>query len=240
MTLAKLSNYALSYAPAAIRYGGLSNHPLLNAVDPSICFKVAKRICYSRKHKFCYFRVPKAASSSILKSLAWSVLKRDMPVSEVQTLLNRIPHPEALRDCFVFTFVRHPVSRVLSAYLDKSRMPALLKKHPMLRYEPGTVAGFRYFLSCLEDGALSDDLHWAPQADILPHKIGSYDFIGRFENLEADLDYCLHRISGESVGIRNARPHKTNANSRLEEYVTVRERRILEKLYEKDFEQFYS
>jgi hypothetical protein len=240
MGLAKFSNYALSYAPAAIRYGGLSNHPLLCGVDSSISFSVAKRICYSRKHKFCYFRVPKAASSSILKSLAQSTLKRDMPVGEIQTLLNKIPHPDALRDCFVFTFVRHPVSRILSAFLDKSRRPGFPEKHPMLRFEPGTVAGFTHFLSYLEDGALLDDLHWAPQVDILPHKIGSYNFIGRFESFEADLDYCLRRINGECVSIRNSRPHRTDANAKLDEYVTARERRILERLYEKDFEQFYS
>ena len=234
-----VSRYVTQYIPIIVRYGGLSRHPLLRKRNKHLCYKIAKRVYFSKEYNFCYFRMPKAASTTILNSLSKSILKKDKSMIELEKKFQKLPNTKDLNNVFKFTFVRNPVTRVLSAYLDKSRDPSFLKSHTFLNVAPGTIQGFEHFLACLEDGKLLSNLHWAPQTEILPFEVEEIDFVGRFEKLEDDLRFCLENIAGGDISIESSRPHQTDADNRIREYISKHSRSTIERLYSKDFEIFY-
>ena len=225
-----------------LKYGSLSRHPLVAGVAPELRNRVLKRIALSRAAGFCYFRIPKAANTTIIMSLL-----NNMPgnrcaetnIRYAKQSLHGIPAMNEMHRLFTFTFVRHPASRCLSAFLDKSRADNLRRTYPCLSGEPGTVNGFRYFLDGLQNGQLTDNMHWAPQTTILPYDLARYDFVGKFENLEADLTVCLVRLFDGTPKIHSAFQHRTDAAGKVSEYLGKRERDQIARLYEADFEAFY-
>ncbi len=237
----KLQN-APDYASALLKYGSLSRHPLVAGIVPELRNKVLNCIALSRAAGFCYFRIPKAANSTIILSLL-----NNMPgnrcaetnIRYAKQSLHGIPAMDELNRLFKFTFVRHPASRCLSAFLDKCRAENLRRAYPCLSGEPGTANGFRYFLDGLQDGQLMDNLHWAPQTKILPYDFTRYDFVGKFENLEADLTICLSRLFDGTPQIHSVFERRTDAASRVNDYLGKRERDQIARLYEADFEAFY-
>lgn len=232
----KVSNYA----SVLLRYGAITRHPLVANIAPSLRMRVLSRIAFSKEHGFCYFRIPKVANSTIVVSLLNNMPGREETDSEyAKQLLQGIPSVSDMDKLHTFTFVRHPASRTLSAFLDKSRADGMRRKHLCLRGEPGTISGFRYFLDGLKDGQLLHDLHWAPQTAILPYDVAKYDFVGRYELLEADLMTCLTRLYGDEASIHNALSRRTNASGMTNQFVGKCERDLIAKLYETDFEAFY-
>ena len=148
-----------SYLPVILRYGALQRHPLLRSVKGVRTASIAKRILYSSEHGFCYFRMPKAGSSTVLATLGNAIYGRDVTPAFVQARYHRIPSPVEVSQAFTFTVVRNPESRILSAYLDKSRNPRFQQKHGFLAYKPGSREGFRHFLDALEAGELMSNTH---------------------------------------------------------------------------------
>jgi len=229
-----------NYAGILLRYGTITRHPLVANIAPALRMKVLSRIAMSNEHGFCYFRIPKVANSTIVMSLLNNMPGRGETDSGfAKLLLQGIPHVSDMDKLHTFTFVRNPASRVLSAFLDKSRADAMRSKHQCLRGEPGTMSGFRFFLDGLKDGQLLDNLHWAPQTAILPYDVAKYDFVGRYESLEADLTICLTRLYGEEASIHNNFSHRTDASGMTNQFVGKGERDLIAKLYESDFEAFY-
>jgi hypothetical protein len=235
----RVRRFVKSYLPIIASYGRLANHPTLSNVKDEIVYDVAKRMYFSSERSFFYFRVPKAGSSSIVTSLGQSISPDMATPSQAQRRLHAIPMPDQISEAFSFTFVRDPLNRVVSAYLDKSREPKFVRKYPYLGGAPATQDGFHYFLDALADGHLMDNLHWAPQADMLPIPPNDFEFIGKLETLEQDLRYCLTQIFGTDRAMRSHRPHKTKAKALAEEYVGHRQRKQIASLYAKDFEAFY-
>lgn len=241
LTLLKLQK-APDYVSTFIKHGSLGNHPILRLVPASLKLKVLDRIALGRKDGFCYFRVPKAANSTIVRSLFQNSRHHNSDGVDgitAKRILHGIPSQRELEKMFVFTFVRHPVSRTLSAFLDKSRDENFRSKYPCMRVEPGTPEGFAGFLNQLADGQLYDNIHWAPQTSILPYDLAKYSFVGKFENLEADLSHCLAEIFGVDTHSHSHTPNRTGASEAVASFVGKRERRIIETLFKQDFEQFY-
>lgn len=139
--LAKLPGYA----EVILRYGGVSLHPLFVNVEPSLKLQVLNRIALNRRAGFCFFRIPKAANSTIVMSLLTNMaLNSKVELSSIQAkrALKGIPRMSEMDRLYVFTFVRHPASRALSAFMNKSRCEELRRRHACLAGEPGTIQGF--------------------------------------------------------------------------------------------------
>lgn len=83
----------------------------------------------------------------------------------------------------VFTTIRDPYSRVLSAFLDKFRQEAYRRKHGAFDLTPD---GFDAFLVWLEQGGLKRDAHWDLQTKLLALPLDRFDAVLRFETLRAD------------------------------------------------------
>lgn len=153
---------------------------------------------------------------------------------------------------FVFSFVRNPFARALSAYLDK----ILSKNEPRQgtwrrfcsRYGVADDAkvGFRQFLEAIAGAdPLEEDVHWGTQSRNLLNGALAIDCVGNVEHIEDDLRHIFGR-----VGIKYRQPagadarqalgqnHATGAGSRLAEYYGKAERDLVIRKYAEDFERF--
>lgn len=211
-------------------------------------FKLDPRGCYSPAEPFFYSRIPKAANTTVVAALAeHSSFRRRRPRRgdpKYQFLrplfLSGREVRRLEREAFVFTFVRNPFSRVLSAYLDKvgrlrhqgRRFLAWAHRHG----QPGDFLGFCRFLDA---GGLDLDMHWAPQADILCLPLNRFDYIGRVEALDHDLPEVLRRLFGhQAMAPSQRRGTTTNAALQLQDAYGPEQRRIIARLYRNDFELF--
>ena len=162
---------------------------------------------------------------------------------------SRLPKPSSLGwprvremlsgSAYRFTFVRHPVDRLLSAYNDKILIDrnfdfaGLVLQHLGLPQDRDvTLPLFIDYLELCDP--LEMDRHWRPQHFNLMHGLVEYDFVGRVETLERDMrivakeaglpiDDVLHRnIKQKSVTHEDVAPYLSR----------------IEKLYARDFELY--
>lgn len=145
-------------------------------------------------------------------------------------------------EAFRFTFVRHPLPRVESAFLDK----VVREKRPtwrnMVRKSLGVTdpddgeVSFEQFVESLEvQDPIRMDPHWRPQNLNLMHPVLAYDFVGRLETFDADLAKVREATGMPDVPliVRNKTAHD---NSLLRD--NPRLRRRLEVVYSTDMELY--
>jgi hypothetical protein len=167
---------------------------------------------------------------------------RKQPLSAVRYL--------ASREVRVFTVVRAPETRILSAYLDKildiNRQPTTQKQQ--LRRQFGfesKAPTFEGFLERLQDERLLySDKHFMPQWDLMSL------FRTKTTCLRMESPRLIHDVfefiaAGEEVSgfdrnqlDRIRPPHPTHASTRqvAQEFLSPRARGLIEAIYEKDFE----
>lgn len=156
-------------------------------------------------------------------------------------------HPKT----FKFCFVRNPYTRLLSGYLDKvvrgepqkmNVLEALGKPN-----QPTADISFSTFVRTVCAMPVGDqDQHWRVQYYQTYQEGISYDFIGRFENLQADLQTVADHIgitefmNAETFGAagHTSRHHATGAASLLQEYYTPELCEIVQQGFAEDFSCF--
>ena len=135
---------------------------------------------------------------------------------------------------FVFSFVRHPFDRLVSAYLDKiegQEDPGYRKLRVKFKENYGEV-NFENFLKyileklrtrekCIKsniEDCQQIDVHWRPYDQRCAYCAMTYDFIGRMENFAADVVQVVQRANltnfisvEEALGLQS---HFTSNNSR--------------------------
>lgn len=230
-----------------LRYGSISNHPLLKDIHPNQREMVLARACYSRKYSFSYFRIPKAANSTITKTLFKHMylnnayLENDPTGRKAKKRLQHIPSQSQFDKSYSFTFVREPASRTLSAWLDKLQKTHFMDKYglhkPSDKQSPLT---FSEFLKALDTRALYWNPHWAPQSSLLPFKGNGYNFIGRVETLDRDLEHVCNAVFGRFDTVKTRELARTGAANKVNELITEADRKLIYKLYEEDYDLFYS
>ncbi|MEO0731975.1 MAG: sulfotransferase family protein [Bacteroidota bacterium] len=136
----------------------------------------------------------------------------------------------AASDHFTFCFVRNPFTRLLSGYLDKivrgeSQRMNILKALGR-EDEPTAAISFSTFVRTVcAMPVMEQDPHWRVQYYHTCQAGIAFDFVGRFENLEADLRIVARRlgieafITEETFG-QGSRQHATGAGAQLREYYT--------------------
>lgn len=211
-------------------------------------FKLDPRGCYSPIEPFFYSRIPKAANTTIVAALARHSRfrvrhpRRDDPKYRFQRPLF-LSSREVRRletDAFVFTVVRNPYSRVLSAYLDKvGRLRHQGRRFVHWAQRHGQPTDFLGFCRFLRHGGLFLDMHWAPQADILCLPLERFDFIGRVESLDRDLPLVLQHLFGVAAALPGRRAGTpTHADQHLKEAYGAEQQQTIAELYRLDFELF--
>lgn len=143
-------------------------------------------------------------------------------------------------DFFVFSFVRNPYSRVLSAYLDKITQPNIVRKQFCAFYslDEAKEYSFADFLEIIDSplNALEDQ-HWRPQhLNLLLGKI-RIDYIGHLEYFTEDLPKTLQKINVQT-SLNAGKMHSVKANQQLLDYYGKKEIELVKNKYKADFEYF--
>jgi len=197
---------------------------------------VDARGCIDLELNFFCNRIPKSANSTVVTSLAKWRFNKTIPSRAAKKMFlppSALTRSEVdnLEVLFCFAVVRNPFTRVLSAYLDK------VERKEQRR---GNDSSFEDFLAGLSGGELHSNAHWTPQADLLLLPLQNFDFIGKVESLDQDLDKVRQQLLGgnDETDIVPALSNATNANSKIDRYYTADCADTVRKLYARDFELF--
>lgn len=167
----------------------------------------------SHRYRFMWMCVPKVASRSMIRALLQAdpeaVLLREKTVSEIFSI-----YPEA-REFYRFAFVRDPCDRARSLYADKiaghcARDRFVGQQFHGLRKE----MAFADYCEWLDSPFGSDifaERHWLSQ-----HKqilVGGKlpDYIGSYDNLEANWRWVLAHLGVPYVGLPHLNKQTTEA-----------------------------
>lgn len=183
------------------------------------------RFGINHERKYVYIRMPKAANSSVAASLYASHTGQVVSNwDEVDSVKGRFLSPpsalsaaevSALDGYRVFTVVRDPVRRVLSAYHNKiaGKRVQLAVVTKALKRPRNADVSLEEFVSYLEQGGLMADPHWMPQRMFIPHGFPMPSIIGKVESLDQDLPRILELFYPGQVRLADFRPHATKANT---------------------------
>lgn len=232
-----------------IKTARVQNSPVYRLYPP----RIAQTICDSRcavsgSARFVYFRIPKAANSTVVATLhhaqtgqspgSWREMEYAKKGFRRPSTFSRRSIEDIFRNYFKFTIVRNPYSRLVSAFLDKIADGSCPR--PIMEFagksSPEDV-GFDDFLDYLEfGGGIGADPHWARQTDLIFVPLDELDFIGRFENLNTDLEHVLKRLFPQAQGFVDWVPHATGADSKIKSVINRDNAERVAKLYRADFE----
>ena len=142
---------------------------------------------------------------------------------------------------FVFTFVRNPFARLLSAYLNKivqHRDPSVWGRFAARHGLDDAPLPFHRFLELVAATPPARmDMHWRPQSHtIAPHAV-AYDFVGTMERFEEDLLQVLERIFGRDLPVHEHAPHRTGSTDLLASYYGPQEIDLARRICAVDFRE---
>jgi hypothetical protein len=211
------------------------------------------RLCFTsaKQQKFMYALIPKVASTTIIARLyKQKIGKEPLQGTQHKVLMREFrdkrPYDPTRNDYFTFTVVRNPYTRILSAFLHTMHRPqSVTKFRTMLGFGLPDVEDVTFgdFLRCIRDIPIDEmNGHFCPQWYLLQlnHSI-KFDFIGRFESLESDLQALLRYIGDDKVNGSNMishRSHATYAGEKLRQYYGDEEQALVAEIYEDDFKYF--
>ncbi|MEH6585801.1 MAG: sulfotransferase family protein [Halioglobus sp.] len=211
-------------------------------------------INWAVKKSIIYVEVPKTGCTLIKRILQYSEVNGDLSClfddvhDKVKSPL-KSPHydeREFLRamsseaTC-VFSFVRNPITRLLSAYLDKivGTPGEITSRQAKMGIEPGrSCPTFHEFVELVGNQTVSDmDVHWSPQTFLLGYKQVDYDYIGRFEFIDLCIEHLVSRF-GLLIppnAIQFGLDHATNAGARVADFYNPEILRKVRDIYHDDF-----
>lgn len=180
----------------------------------------------SDSHSYVWFRVPKTASTTTFQLL--------------QDLTSWVKRPQGAvypydarswMGYYKFAFVRNPWEYVVSCYCDK--LVESKGNGPLQRLRG---LSFEEFVDYIDAQDLrTANIHIRPQSSFFP--VEEMDFIGRFENYEADMRTVLRRIGIPDHNI--CFPHHRKTDHRhYSTYYNERTREIIRRKYQRDIELF--
>ncbi|XP_065836642.1 carbohydrate sulfotransferase 14-like isoform X3 [Oscarella lobularis] len=170
----------------------------LNALTSKERHLLLRNIIVSDERKLLYCCIPHVACPT------WNdILKKHSNESKLKVLVSYSPDQieRRLRTYYSFTFVRHPLARLVAAYRKNfvNGTKSALAKEIIKRYrndpkaEKSGVTFEEFVRFLLEASVWAMDRHWQPSYLICQPCIVSYNFIGSFESLEDESNYVLER-----------------------------------------------
>ena len=230
-------NYAEKFYGAAFRALPASRRAL-----------VFKHMMLHPNLPLAYVRVPKAACSTVIARLLGSVNAaegtRELHSSNRLITFDQREFGKRLREVSVgpsqlFTLVRNPFSRLLSAYREKIELDL---DGPRYRRELDIPAdadiGFEAFVErTVERTPMELNPHFRPQALTTRADLVAYDRIFRLEQMGEALTW-LDEILPTSSSAKVVAPHATHANERVLSSYTPRLTRMVADYFADDFRLF--
>lgn len=211
----------------------------------------------SLRNKYLYVETAKVACSTLKRILIDAEYEGKVAITkpeyvhyrEFSPLLNarQVGDFKAFlerKDIFKFCFVRNPYTRLLSCYLDKIKRREA-QNHPLmiqLGYGPFSekVLSFEEFVHAVAAQPIRYmDAHWRTQYYGTFQDGIDYDFIGKFENFEADLIFAIGQTSVDLAAYYAKQAgHATKANTLIQQYYTPELKTAVYEKFKIDFEYF--
>jgi dermatan 4-sulfotransferase 1 len=168
----------------------------------------------------------------------FSPLLRPQQVGDLDAFLKR-------EDLFRFCFVRNPYTRLLSCYLEKivgnkHQKLQILQQLGFGQSDMNKEISFETFVDAVIHQPISMmDPHWRHQYYQTFQDSMQYDFIGKFEQFDADLNEVLHRITPDYTRYLSTEDrHSQDTAEALDKYYTPQLSEQVYRCFEKDFQYF--
>jgi hypothetical protein len=195
---------------------------------------------FSSSKKFVFFAVPKTGTHAVREALRPALEENDWeqqiltgrmlsPLPSIASIghghisyrqLCQAVGPDVLASYFTFAIVRHPLERFMSVCAFLARTDPSYDQDPL-----------SWCRTAFERDRFRQRVLVRPQTELLVNAAGelAIDFIGRYENLQADLNAVLNRLDLPAVTLQSRN-------------VTQNEKPILEKdpSFVEELEQFYA
>lgn len=196
--------------------------------------KFESSIAALQYHKCIFVHIPKNAGLSVSYALFGNTGGSHRKIKDYQELFSR----RAFIKYYKFTFVRNPWDRLVSTYFFLKEGGVTEKDRIWSEDHLSSYKDFKTFVKLwLNEENISNSLHFQKQCDFLQDNQGnlSIDFIGRFENIEADFKTITNELNIK----RNLR--KTNSSKRKQnyrEYYDEETKNIVSEVYKQDIKLF--
>ena len=214
----------------------------------------------SRRYRFVWLANPKVASRSTVAALLGA--DPDAEIVHASSIIDVYERYPETRDYYSFAFVRHPFDRAISYHAELHHLREGYEGDALSGVERRTRDKFARFYGLAEARDFGDYCEWLNTpygsdafADV--HFISQHliiragrdrlpDFVGRFENLQADLDRVAADVDMPAPALPmlntmagwQATPEALRAARRrmaVQHQLTERDKALLEKRYAEDF-----
>jgi hypothetical protein len=165
------------------------------------------------------------------------VHESDVIGKKAKKIFNIYPSPSGFASAKKVVFFRDPLSRAVSAWLDKGHNSKWIKKCKFTD-DAQSPPTFFEFLSSLAENEFHHDPHFIPQTSMVPGDLSQYH-IGTVENIDDDLPRLCETIFGVYLGMDVRQSGRTHAHKRSGE-ISNGARELVLKIYEKDYEIYNS
>jgi hypothetical protein len=195
--------------------------------------------------RLMYVRCQKCGTNTIIKSLVDSYIESGFNDSLAEQSLTPFPRLDDIgfdvSEYTVFSVVRNPYTRVLSAYLNRmvnNRDETFLEFEKQYQISAENLSFKDFLLTISRDEPASLDRHWRPLSDLLAVRLFSYDHIGKIENIGDLKDDLLQRFFPVVAAFESGQSHSTNSSNKIRQYYTADEIDLVNAIYEEDFINF--
>lgn len=206
-----------------------------------------KTLRCNAQYGFIYLNNPKVGCSTVKSSL-WTAIDGKGPgKAGVHALAespfdNKPRDAEAVRRAFVFTFVRNPFQRLVSAYLNKVLAPrdaswaSFRRRYEVTLPEPVSFDSFVELLAGIPSSAHNP--HWRPQHLNILHPFVKPNLLADLHQMDDLLPGVLTRLFGQAKMVQ-AQKHATTARVVWRDFFkdSGTLRRVLD-MYGEDFDAF--
>ena len=184
-------------------------------------------------HGFIYLNNPKVGCSTVKSALGQAILGQDAtPKKGIHRLAgspftSKPDDAAAVERAYIFTFVRNPFQRLVSAYLNKvsgagrSEWQVFAKRHGVPTQTPISFDGFVEVLSSVPPEL--HDPHWRPQHLNTLYPFVKPNLLGDLESLDQLLpEVMAHLFPDQAVlpANKSARSHQTAARQTWPSHLT--------------------
>jgi hypothetical protein len=219
---------------------------------------ITRLVQISLRHKYVYFAIPKNASSTI-KYYLQNIEFEGTPFKASRNPHDRASSPliaayQLPADLFQevmssneyrrFVVIRHPVSRLLSCYLDRIQMPHTLARRRVgkwLDLEDDAEISLEQFVSAIcahEDRELES--HFKLQTDFIGYPDIPITHFVRFERLREEFPELLVKLGMKKIPSmeENLSPPATGANEKIRQHYNSKLLSIVQERYKRDMQAF--
>jgi len=182
-------------------------------------------VSYDYKHKAIWYRNAKVATRTI-----HNVLKNQSADGSYVYGLEAGFDVSKFSDFYKFAFVRNPESRLLSGWNDKVVHSNYFEFSAEQHHNMKTLGHFLEWLEQQDKKQL--DKHFRLQHLLIEH--AQLDFLGRFENFNADFEHVKNKI-----GLTHTEVPHLNKSKRETIKLNSEERDLIRKIYAEDYKLFY-